>query len=629
MLLWFEIELGLFNKKRTLTVHKIHGNINGIRRSYIERLENIYDTEIDRRQFCTQDILESLAFFTEATGREAMVYIERSGRIITVAVGEHDRVSLPALRKRRSENRLSGIRCIHTHPGRIGGQFVERTVGQGGSVALSIVDIQSLKSLRLDAMAAVGVSGGMPVSMQVGILDGTDDDLSVNLFGPYNINSIPDDLLWAEINLADIRVRPSETKKAEAEIARAILVGIDVKQEDNEPLYELLQLANTAGFITVGFVLQPRATPDKSYYLGYGKLHDLILEIQKLQADVVIFDDELSPAQIRNIHKELGKKTEIIDRTSLILDIFSGRASTHEGRLQVELAQTKYLLPRMIGYWTHMTRMGGGGRGGSGARRGEGETQLEVDRRLLRKRLDELEKEIDKIKTQRDVARIARERSKIPVVALVGYTNAGKSTLMNSLSGSSVLAEDKLFATLDPISRRVNYGFGEFLLVDTVGFIKKLPHDLVNAFRATLEETRYADLLLHVVDASSGDRTQQMEVVCDVLNQLEVNNKPTLTVYNKCDISGEFFKESASVAISAATGMGIENLKNAIAKELTVMRTELSVLLPLDAGALLSRVYANGQVLDCQYQEDGIHINAVVSLEDASRLRQSAIKLFS
>jgi len=609
-------------------MNKIHGNTGGIRRSYIEKLETIYDIVIDRREFTTIEVLEILAEFTEFTGREAMIYIERSGRIITVAVGEQDRVSLPAFATRRSESRLNGIRCIHTHP--------------GGNSRLSEVDIQSLKSLRLDAMAAIGVSGGRPASMQVGILGDliSDDEISVNLFGPYNVNSIPDDVLWDEIAEADNRIRPAESKKAEAEIARTILVGIDYRQDDPQALDELLQLANTAGFITVGKLVQSRQTPDKSYYIGHGKLQDLVLEIQRLQADAVIFDDELTPAQIRNIQKVLGKKIEIIDRTALILDIFSGRASTHEGRLQVELAQTKYLLPRMTGYWTHMGRMGGGGRGGTGARRGEGETQLEVDRRILRSRVAELEKEIDKIKSRRNVQRAHRERTNIPIVALVGYTNAGKSTLMNHLSGSDVLAEDKLFATLDPISRQVNYGSGEFLLIDTVGFIKKLPHDLVNAFRATLEEAQYADLLLHVVDASSEGRSKQMDVVNDVLNQLNANNKPRLIVYNKCDVidpsltdanDANVYNFSASqgmgndgVTISAKTGLGMGNLKAAINQKLSVMRTEVSVVLPLDAGALVSRIYESGQVLSCDYHDDGIHITAVVTIEDGARLRSAA-----
>ena len=591
---------------------EILGNTEGVRRSYIEALENIYELEVERKEFCTMEIIETLAFFTGATGREAMVYIDRTGQILSVAVGEGDRVSLQAMSKRRSKDRLSGIRCIHTHP-------------RGGS-ALSRVDIQSLKTLRLDAMAAIGVQDGKANSMQIGILEGSDteDEPFVNLFGPYPVNRIPDEMLWEQIALADETVR-SKQIKTELEFARAILVGIDGNPEDEEPLYELLQLANTAGFITVGSVVQQRDKPDNSHYIGYGKLHDLTLEIQRLQIDTVIFDDELTPAQIRNIQKELGKKIEVLDRTSLILDIFSSRASTHEGRLQVELAQVKYLLPRMTGYWTHMTRMAGGGAGGGGARRGEGETQLEVDRRLLRRRANELEKEIDKIKLRRDVGRAKREKSGIPIVALVGYTNAGKSTLMNHLSDSDVLAEDKLFATLDSVSRRVNYGFGDFLLVDTVGFIKKLPHDLVNAFRATLEEARYADLLLHVVDTSSDDRQSQMEVVGEVLKSLGANTNPIITVYNKCDLTHDIFLDEDSVAISAKTGLGMDRLKEIIAQKLALTRRAISVILPLDAGGLVSRIYGSGQVNKCEYKEDGIHLTAVVTIEDAARLQAIAI----
>jgi GTP-binding protein HflX len=594
---------------------KIIGNTDGIRRSYLTQLETLFDRELDRRDFCPAEIIETLSAFTGATGREAMVYIDRSGRIETINVGEQDRVTLPALRKRRSTERLSGVRCIHTHPG-----------GNGG---LSDVDIQSLKNLRLDAIAAIGVSEGKPTFMQVGILGDVlgEDDFSVELYGPYKTDRIPDELLWAEINLADDRVRPFEAKKAEAEIARTILVGVGEK--GNEALVELKQLADTAGFITIGTLYQLRPKPDKTTYLGQGRLRDLVLEITRLNADAVIFDDELSPAQIRNIQKELGK-TEIIDRTALILDIFSGRASTHEGRLQVELAKTKYMLPRMTGFWTHLNRMGGGGggssTGGGGARRGEGETQLEVDRRILRKRVDELEKEIDKIKTRREVQRVARERANIPVVALVGYTNAGKSTLMNRLSGSDVLAEDKLFATLDPISRKVNYGSGEFLLVDTVGFINKLPHDLVNAFRATLEETKYADLLLHVVDASSENRTRQMEVVGNVLNELGAGGNPILTVYNKCDIAAD--TPAGGIIISAKVGTGMESLKNAVTVNLSNLRTALKVLLPLNAGAMLSRVYEAGKVEECEYREDGIYLSAAVPMADAMRIKAAAIKTY-
>ncbi|MCL2204276.1 MAG: GTPase HflX [Defluviitaleaceae bacterium] len=590
-------------------MQKINGNTDGIRRSYLAQLEAIFNMEMEKQDFCPVAVIEVMAAFTGVTGREVMIYIDRAGRVETVYVGGQDRVSLPALNKRRSENRLCGIRCIHTHPG-----------GNGG---LSDVDIQSLKNLRLDAMAAVGVAEGKPTFMQVGILSAWvgEGEYTVNLYGPYTVDRIPDALLWGEIELADDNIRPPEAQKAEAEIARTLLVGIG--ERERESLEELKQLADTAGFITVGRLFQPRAKPDTSTYLGQGKMSELVLEIQRLNADAVIFDDELSPGQIRNIQKILGK-TEIIDRTALILDIFAGRASTHEGRLQVELAQTKYMLPRMTGFWTHLNRMGGGGGGGGGARRGEGETQLEVDRRILRRRIDELEREIDKVKTRREVQRVARERSNIPVVALVGYTNAGKSTLMNCLSGSDVLAEDKLFATLDPISRRVNYGSGEFLLVDTVGFIDKLPHDLVNAFRATLEEAKYADLLLHVIDASAEGHPAQMAVVDSVLKELGAGANPVLTLYNKCDIA----PNTPEIAISAKAGLGLEKLKAAITQSLANLRAPLKVLLPLNAGGTVSRIYEVGKVQICDYRDDGIYLEADVPLADATRIKAGALEVY-
>ncbi|MCL2498969.1 MAG: GTPase HflX [Defluviitaleaceae bacterium] len=597
-------------------MQKINGNTDGIRRSYLTLLESLFEAETDRKAFCPPVIIETLAAFTGATGREAMVYLDRSGRIETINVGGQDRVSLPTVSKRRSSDRLSGIRCIHTHP--------------GGNGELSDVDIQSLKTLKLDAMAAVGVSEGKPTFMCVSILGERigEEDFTVINFAPTRPEAVNDEQLWAEIHAADERIRPMEAKKAEAEIARAILVGVGDK--GNETLEELRQLSDTAGFITIGTLYQPRAKSDKATYLGQGRLHDLVLEVQRLNADTVIFDDELTPAQIRNIQKVLGK-TEIIDRTALILDIFSGRASTHEGRLQVELAQAKYMLPRMTGFWTHLNRMGGGGAGGGGARRGEGETQLEVDRRILRKRVDELEREIDKVKARREVQRTQRERANIPVVALVGYTNAGKSTLMNRLSGSDVLAEDKLFATLDPVSRRVNYGSGEFLLVDTVGFIHKLPHDLVNAFRATLEETKYADLLIHVVDASSDEREKQMEVVGTVLKELGAGSNPTLLAFNKCDVINDTNDIPRSknpgesvIVISAKTGMGMDALKKAVTQALSNLRTAIKILLPLNAGAMVSRIYEVGKVEECEYREDGIYLSAVVPMADAMRVKAMA-----
>nr|MDD6336068.1 GTPase HflX [bacterium] len=301
--------------------------------------------------------------------------------------------------------------------------------------------------------------------------------------------------------------------------------------------------------------------------------------------------------------------------------------STREGRLQVELAQMKYLLPRLSGYGTMMSRLGGGGGGGGGARRGVGEMQLELDRRRLRRRIFEMEQEIDTIKAQREIRRTGRERSSIPVVALVGYTNAGKSTLLNRLSGSDVLAEDKLFATLDPVSRRVESDGGAFLLVDTVGFINKLPHDLVDAFRATLEETLVADILLHVVDASSPARARQMQVVGNVLQQLGAGSKPMLTIYNKCDRLEAPPEEGQDVSLSARTGQGIDALLGAIRDTLASMRRVLDVVLPMSAGALVSQAYSRGQVLSCEYLEDGIHLKAMLKAEDASRVMAAALRV--
>lgn len=314
---------------------------------------------------------------------------------------------------------------------------------------------------------------------------------------------------------------------------RAFLVAADTPKAllpADESLAELAELAKTAGAEVVGSATQHLASPHTATYIGKGKVEEVVQETKRLNANVVIFDDELSPSQQRNLERELGVK--VIDRTALILDIFATRAQTREGRLQVELAQMQYLLPRLAGQWSHLERMEG-----AIGLRGPGETQIETDRRLVRNRITKIRRDLDEVRTQRDLYRRNRARNNMPVVALVGYTNAGKSTLMRALSGADVLAEDKLFATLDPVTRRIGLPSGEVvLLTDTVGFIQKLPTQLVAAFRATLEELEEADLLLHVIDISHPNAFEHTQTVDRTLSDLGVDSKPRLLALNKVDL---------------------------------------------------------------------------------------------
>jgi GTP-binding protein HflX len=355
-----------------------------------------------------------------------------------------------------------------------------------------------------------------------------------------------------------------------------------------QSLDELAQLANTAGAVVVGRLTQKLHQSSKNLYIGKGKLDELIELKDSSVANVIIFDDELSPLQQKNLEEAL--KVKIIDRVALILDIFASHAQTHEGKLQVELAQHEYLLPRLAGQWSHLERLGGGI-----GTRGPGESQLETDRRLINKKIQRLKKQLDDVKKHRMLYRQQRRKSGIPIIALVGYTNSGKSTLLNALSKAGVLAEDKLFATLDPTTRRINLpDKTAVLLSDTVGFIRKLPHSVVSAFRATLEELTEATVLLHVVDFSSGTAAEQCEVVEDVLKDLEISDKPVITVLNKMDAlldSGKKWTEEEALAffenqeitnqenaviISAAKGWGLKNLLEKINNVVKIKRPVIS-----------------------------------------------------
>lgn len=408
------------------------------------------------------------------------------------------------------------------------------------------------------------------------------------------------------------------------EIERVILVGVSLPgQEDVEgSLDELSELADTAGAETVGRVIQARDQIHPGTYVGKGKIDEIKDLLWELDATGIICDDELTPAQMKNLQDELGVK--VMDRTLVILDIFAGRASTSEGKIQVELAQLKYRQTRLAGFGTAMSRLGGGI-----GTRGPGEKKLEIDRRLIKNRIALLNRELKDVKRHREVTRERRSRNRVPVVAIVGYTNAGKSTLLNALTGARILAEDKLFATLDPTTRSLKLPSGQgILMTDTVGFIRKLPHHLIEAFKSTLEEAKYADIIVHVVDASNPQMDEQMFTVYETLRNLEVGDKPIITAFNKQDkLEGKLvirdFKADYIVSISAKTGAGTSELLEVIEAVLRQQKVLVEEVYPYSDAGKIQLIRRYGELLGEEYQENGIYINAYVPAEIYEKVRVS------
>lgn len=401
------------------------------------------------------------------------------------------------------------------------------------------------------------------------------------------------------------------------QLERVVLAGVQTYDSEDtaESLLELEELTRTAGAVTVGSVMQSRESVHPATYLGKGKLEELKEIIYNLDATGVICDDELTPAQLNNLERELECK--VMDRTMVILDIFAGRARTSEGKIQVELAQLKYRAARLVGMRASLSRLGGGI-----GTRGPGEKKLEMDRRLIHQRIGQLKEQLEEVQRHRTLIRTQREKSRTKVAAIVGYTNAGKSTLLNALTGAGVLEEDQLFATLDPTTRVLDLpGKQQILLTDTVGFIRKLPHHLIEAFKSTLEEAKYADIILHVVDASNPRKETHMHVVYDTLKQLGVENKKVITLFNKQDLCLDKeqlrdFQADHVLNISARTGEGLEEVKEILEQTLREGQVYIERLYPYEQAGKISVIRKHGQVLQEEYLPEGISVKAYIPMEN-------------
>lgn len=585
---------------------KVNGNLAGIKNTVIERIAAVYDIEMDQSEFASIELIEALSALTGEIGKEISVYIARNGSVVDVSVGDSSKVSLPNMRLVRNEDRLCGVRCIHTHP--------------NGDGRLSGVDIGTLRSSKLDCMAALGVLNGKPTQLYAAYLGDPieeSDTYEALIYGPLRPLKLPQRGLIAEIYNSDDRFRSVTKAVEDSESERAILVGME-NSEGYDTLEELAELAKTAGAVVLNKVSTRKRAIDNATYIGSGKAEELALMRSELEADLFIFDDELSAIQLRSLEEILGAR--VIDRTTLILDIFAARATSREGKLQVELAQMRYRLPRLLGQGQALSRLGGGI-----GTRGPGEKKLEIDRRRIRRRIYELETELSEIEKQRELRRDSRKANRIPLVALVGYTNAGKSTLLNRLTSSEVLAEDMLFATLDPVVRQITLPCGtEALISDTVGFINKLPHDLVKAFKSTLEEVSNADLILHVIDYSSPYHEKQMQVVDEVLSGLNAADIPTVRVFNKIDKASEPApaQSETQLCISAKQGTGLDGLFSAIERTLNSARQEIELTVPYSKYEAISFIRERGMLLEEEHLESGTRIKAMLDEADVGQLKK-------
>src|SRR5512142_236831 len=501
-------------------MQEVFGNTLGLKPSQLHALRRTYRRRVDARSIVSPELARHLCEISAETHRQIGVLLDRKGDVHSVIVGDARKLELPDVgRGRAGESRLRGLRLVHTH---LSGEPLSRD------------DHTDLALLRLDLVAALEVlEHGLPGKVHwAHLLPENPQGVLWKDETADSVHALDHDALAGAQALEEEFARARAVRRTGGR-ERAILVGFGGqtrgRAEAEASLAELRELARTAGVEIIDATLQLRRDPDPRYLIGKGKLEDMVLRSMQLMATMIVFDSDLSPSQARHIAEATSLK--ILDRTQLILDIFAQRAQSADGKLQVELAQLRYLYPRLVGRDDSLSRLAGGIGG-----RGPGETKLEIDRRRVRDRITALERRIEALSANRSLRRKQRNARGLPVVSIVGYTNAGKSTLLNALTDSAVLAEDKLFATLDPTSRRLRFPRDrEVIITDTVGFIRDLPPDLVNACRATLEELSDADLLLHVVDASDPRHEEQIEAVEQILRSLGLSEKRRMVVFNKAD----------------------------------------------------------------------------------------------
>lgn len=498
---------------------QIWGNTKGLKPSQLRRLEKLYNRKVPAQAIISPELARDTVSLSHEIQRQVGLLINRKGRIVYVIVGDHQGIMIPSLEDYRiNPGRLRGVRCVHTHL---------------TDAPLNDDDLTDLAFLRLDLMAAITMTDqGRPHRVHWShILPGKTDNHPYEIrevLQPHNLDIDCPALIQAlERELTQL----SAALKPDSRIERALLVSITTasRQKAKDSLIELSELCRTAGLEVVESIMQQRKKADTRFLIGRGKLQEITIRAMQHCTDIIIFDQELNPSQIKSITDQIELK--VIDRTQLILDIFAQRARSREGKLQVELAQLKYLLPRLISKNTAMSRLTGGIGG-----RGPGETKLEINRRRVRDRINRLQKSLSNVQKQRHQQRSKRQQKELPIISIIGYTNAGKSTLLNTLTQSRVLAESRLFATLDPTCRRLRFPKDlDVIITDTVGFIQNLPKDLIVAFRATLEELENADLFLHIIDISNPRHLEQVQSVESILSDLNLNHIPQVRGLNKID----------------------------------------------------------------------------------------------